>query len=261
MKSWNDTELVMNFKPSTEFSWTYSKEQDLIRNSTKIMPFAGEYRWDYSQDNKVNIPVGANHWLDQFEDFHKENSLEFHHTLDEDIDLIQERQLYVNYKGPRQWPKTAQFNLARKKFREFAKNRTLEVLGEYEKRVSEEVDPNAIDIHGSNPLYRAWTCGVDLTIMPDDFPHDECMRLYRVLKDSDSIPDSYLSFNEDGSPLLDKDGYQILSQNPLKLYSWYQGELRTPILDYNHWSTMTAIRKAVSIIPESNANPIFHIYF
>ncbi|KAI1658345.1 hypothetical protein F4813DRAFT_395724 [Daldinia decipiens] len=247
VKSWGDNELADEFVPSTEFGWTYSKEEDLIGNATNLKSFIGEYTWDYSIENSENYHIGAKHWVEQFVDFHEKNSLELHRTLDRDIDLLGERNLQVIYKGLGS-KRPVRFNEARTRFKKYAKARTVEALEEYEKQVSREIDPKAVNIPGSNPLYRAWTCGVDPTIKPHDYQDYQCMLLYRVPADSDSVPDSFISLDANGNPVLDKDGYKTLTQNPLNLYDWYQGELRTSILDYNNSDTIPAIRRACAAL-------------
>ncbi|KAI2783354.1 hypothetical protein F4815DRAFT_442226 [Daldinia loculata] len=268
VKSRNDNDLADKFEPTTEFGWTSSKERDVIGNATNLEPWIGVYTWDYTKENFENYHIGANHWVEQFADFHDKNSLKLYHTLDRDIDHIQERNLRVEYRG-RGRPRPARFTDARDTFKKYAKVRTAEALREYEKRVSGEIDPNSVDIPGAIPFYRAWTCGQDVTIKPDNLPDDECMRLYRVPADSVSVPESFLSLDGDGNPVLDKDGYKILTRNPLKLYAWFQGELRTSILDYNHRDTIPAIRRACDALrgafcihkPMSAIKTGLHIHF
>ncbi|KAI0111716.1 hypothetical protein F4814DRAFT_364121 [Daldinia grandis] len=245
VKSAGDYILAAGFLSTKDFGWTSSKEQDVAGNALGLLPWEGSYAWDYFKTNALNIDLGSEAMMEQFADFHKANSLELHCTSDSDLDTIIERQLQIIYRGFGR-KRRVQFQKTRDRFKILAKDRTRKALEEYELRVTGEVDPNSIDLPGAAPLYRAWTCTLDFSIKPDPASesfYERCIHLYQVPKDTSRIPASFISQDEDGNDTFIK--------NPIELYTWYQGELRTSILDYNHSDTLPAIQRACATLRES----------
>ncbi|KAI0852807.1 hypothetical protein F5Y00DRAFT_272439 [Daldinia vernicosa] len=269
-----DTGLEAGFEPSPQFGWTSSMEQDVIGNSTSLNEWKpSPFRWDYSS-NLESIKNASELWAKEFVDFHEQNSLELHRTLDSDIDHIPDEILKVLWRGEGRRKRERRFQEARDAFRELAKNRTREALREYQKKVESEIDGLSVKIAGADPLFSAWTCGVDVSIKPyirnqNHVQYQRCMSLYRVPGGSRSVHNSFLSLDEDGKPVLDGDGRHVLIKNPLELYAWYPGELRTPILNYNQPASLNTIRMACAALrnnfrihkPTSAIQSGLHIHF
>ncbi|KAI1800532.1 hypothetical protein F4811DRAFT_564703 [Daldinia bambusicola] len=197
--------------------------------------------------------------LSDFVQFHTDNGLPLHETTHRYIDSIQDARLEFSFTKGHKRP--AQYRAARKAFKESAKARVSEALQEYERELeASQCDPNFVDVPDAMPRYRAWTCGLDesLTLTHNSL-YNRATDTYRI---SDlariNAPPSYLNAAKDG-----------FVRNPIELYEWFEGELVSPILDYDHHDTIPSIQRACAALrdnfrihkPTSTILSGLHIHF
>ncbi|OTB19741.1 hypothetical protein K445DRAFT_149395 [Daldinia sp. EC12] len=199
--------------------------------------------------------------LQEFLAFHTQHNLPLHLTTHNYIDSIPDSRMKFTHQARNNRP--AQFRRTRDTFKDLAKAATSAAMDDYEAELeSGHRDPNFVRIPGALSIYETWTCTTDPSILPDPVGepvlYNRARDLYRIT-DTSTVDKSYLDANNNNAFI----------KNPLELYHWYQGELRTPILDFDHDDTIPAIRRACAALrdnfrihkPTSGIRAGLHIHF
>ncbi|KAK6957961.1 hypothetical protein Daesc_000752 [Daldinia eschscholtzii] len=257
----------LDFKPIPEFGWTGSLFKEPVGPNPVLDRWKSTYHWDVFHpgnpdiDNTRNHNLASQQMLQEFLAFHTQHNLPLHLTTHKYIDSIPDSRMEFTHPARNNRP--AQFRRTRDTFKDLAKAATSAAMDDHEAELeSSRRDPNFVRIPGALSIYETWTCTTDPSILPDRVGepvlYNRARDLYRIT-DTSTVDKSYL----------DADNNNVFIKNPLELYHWYQGELRTPILDFDHEDTIPAIRRACAALrdnfrihkPTSGIRAGLHIHF
>ncbi|KAI1097613.1 hypothetical protein F4804DRAFT_347039 [Jackrogersella minutella] len=243
-------ETEIEFTPTTRFGWLDSHE-DIMNcpNAASLDAFVGHYRWDPTASRDDNTTAAVEALLDQFRHFHVTHKLRIYETKHDTVTNIANNKVPGFLEGKVNCP--VRLDIA--DIFEYRARRMIEEEGnENEKHQRSKVDPNSVNLPGANPKYRAWTCTVDHSVGMWGF-NSSCYE----------VPDGSIQ----ARPVGDTDISNPLG--PQNLYKWFPGELRTPILDYDHPDTLPALQRACGALrdtyrvhkPMSRIGTGIHIHF
>ncbi|KAI1386767.1 putative amidoligase enzyme-domain-containing protein [Hypoxylon trugodes] len=222
------------FKPTRDFGWLNSLD-DMEENEKELEKWVGSYNWDPSQGHGVNITAACNQLAQQFVDFHIQNNLEFHKTRNASIDAVSKKVHTFIHRDHVSKPRAATLMAAAvQSLFKLSADEALNQAAEDQKQANEEIDPLCVQLPGMDLKYRTWACTIDYSVVMDGVGHVHYGKL---------PPGSiYDRKDEDG---------EWAHISPPFVYKWFPGELRTPILDYNHSETYPAIQKACAALRDA----------
>ncbi|KAI0152118.1 hypothetical protein F4776DRAFT_669930 [Hypoxylon sp. NC0597] len=212
--------------PTSEFDWSDSledsdQEQDIeTATNRQVLDWHGVWVFSPALTSNANIESAARHLLESFEEFHTNNGLDIHRTsmalvrklANEDVRrFVQEAEYEERVRVADLFYRRAEELIKREKMAHRA-------------REAAEIDPLSVPLLGASLKYRAWACTIDVSVGSND-----------VLVAHYDIPDGSVP---------DLANLPPGDLGPARLYDWFPGELRTPILDYNHPQTYPSIQRA-----------------
>ncbi|KAI0841179.1 hypothetical protein F5Y06DRAFT_308106 [Hypoxylon sp. FL0890] len=230
-------EVELPFRSTFAFSFTDSLE-DRDPNSIEdpenavnreVLDWVGNYQWDPKLHQEENIYAAVEQLLKQFQEFHAQRGLALHATTDPILERLRRtilpEKVIGNNKGEEYVPDV---------FYRRARGLLEDEKFNYDRDAATEVDPISVNLPGSGAKYRAWACTTDASVGIEE------IEPFNYEIPNGSVPDPPL--DESGQPLI-KDPIA-----PPRIYKWFNGELRTPILDYNNPKTFTDIEKACAAL-------------
>ncbi|KAI1470915.1 uncharacterized protein F4812DRAFT_456925 [Daldinia caldariorum] len=258
----------VGFIATPEFGWGGRYNQPEVVTDVKLDIWHNRFFWDINvgpdvaSTNRLNREAARAEMLNEFDQFHADNGLALHETTHQYIDAISDERLEFSYARGHKRP--AQYRAARTEFRESAKREVSRAMLEYERELeASQRDPNFVEVPQAMAKYSAWTCHGDETQLLNPVHHPELHQYtidsYRISQlDRINIPPSYLNPAKDG-----------FVQDPREAYEWFEGELVSPIMDFNHHDTIPAIQRACAALrdnfrihkPMSTIHSGLHIHF
>ncbi|KAI5860005.1 hypothetical protein GGS23DRAFT_614534 [Durotheca rogersii] len=146
-----------------------------------------------------------------FRQFHDDHGLGMYDTRDGTIERIAQTKIPQFLHGFNDSERAATCA----QFETLSKRTVVDEVMKHQREIEDEVDPIAVALPGIDPAYLHWTCITDASVSTDE-----------------ALPQVY-SFAEG-----------MTSESMEDAYKWFNGELRSPPLDYNNPTTRVALRNA-----------------
>ncbi|OTA59314.1 hypothetical protein K449DRAFT_448406 [Hypoxylon sp. EC38] len=216
---------------SYEFGWTDSLEDDDEKDietatNKRVLDWVGNWAFDPALGMYQNMMTTAGELFKQFIQFHADNGLELHRTSSILLEEVASRNVLSSIKGASYDERVQIANI----FFTRVRSRLETEKRNYEKIVASEIDPISVNLPGASKDYKAWACTVDASV------------------DVEGASGRHYEIPDGSIPSLSAFGLSPGDFEPHNLYRWFSGELRTPILDYNHPQTYPNIQRACAAI-------------
>ncbi|KAI1379636.1 hypothetical protein F4677DRAFT_442611 [Hypoxylon crocopeplum] len=207
----------IRLQPTADFGWADSLVEIETNPNPEVLDgwFCG-FAWDANLSDFNNCRQAVEDLVQDFVEYHEQNDLVLFETQRRTVDAIARDK--VTTWGPYNLEEGTRRQISRQ-FAHYAKKYIEQQKTAFERRVRDVVDPRCVQLPGSDPKYWAWTCTTDVSVGTKFVRHHHYQ-----------YPHGYV--HPQGLP------------DPPEVYKWFNGEMKTPILDFDGPDTFNAIRRA-----------------
>ncbi|KAL7627933.1 hypothetical protein AAE478_002128 [Parahypoxylon ruwenzoriense] len=205
-------------------------------NLTQLRTWIGQAAWNPALSPQDNVEAAANALAEQFHQFHANNGLAIHQTLNSTCEMIaRTRATYFlnGFPNEAHGPTYQRLEIRLKEVITQGKR-------EHQNVINSQVDPNAVILPGLDQKYFHWSCVTDVSVSID------------------GVEPEHYSFPDGTTP-----------PDPGAIYKWFSAEVRSPPLDYDHPDTHSILQNACGSLrnfyrihkPTSHIESGLHVHF